>query len=321
MPRRLRKIYYSLLARTFREGSGQSSYRLAKRFRQYRTGLYFSLKNAAFIIVGIFSAAFGLKGFLLPNQFIDGGATGISLLLNAVTGYPVWIWLMIVNMPFIILGSNTISKRFAMKATLAIAGLAAVLVFVEFPEVTEDKLLVAVFGGFFLGAGIGLSVRGGAVLDGTEVLALYLSRQSGLTVGDVVFGFNILIFSAGAYFLSLEQALYSMLTYMAASKTLDFLIEGIEEYTGVSIVSSRSEEIRKMIINDMRRGVTIYKGSRGYSTEGPGQDVNIVYTVVTRLEISKLNAEISKIDPNAFVVMNSIKDTRGGMIKRRPLKH
>jgi uncharacterized membrane-anchored protein YitT (DUF2179 family) len=305
-----------------RKGSpGISPYRFAKRFRQYRTGVFFSLKNTVFIIIGIFSAAFGLKGFLLPNQFIDGGATGISLLVNAVTGYPVWIWLMLVNMPFIILGSNTISKRFAVKATLAIAGLAAALVFIEFPEVTEDKLLVAVFGGFFLGAGIGLSVRGGAVLDGTEVLALYLSRKSGLTVGDVVFGFNVLIFSAGAYYLSLEQALYSMLTYMAASKTLDFLIEGIEEYTGVSIVSSHSEEIRKMIINDMRRGVTIYKGSRGYTAEGPGQDVNIVYTVITRLEISKLNAEISKIDPNAFVVMNSIKDTRGGMIKRRPLKH
>jgi uncharacterized membrane-anchored protein YitT (DUF2179 family) len=322
MRARLNKtVAYLLILGRRKAAPGLSPYRFAKKFRRFRTGFFYSLKNSVFIIIGIISAAFGLKGFLLPNQFIDGGATGISLLLNAISGIPIWIWLMLVNLPFIILGSNTISKRFAFKASLAIAGLAAALVFMDFPEVTEDKLLVAVFGGFFLGAGIGLSVRGGAVLDGTEVLALYLSRKTGLTVGDVVFGFNVLIFGAGAYFLSLEQALYSMLTYMAASKTLDFLIEGIEEYTGVTIVSAHSEEIRKMIINDMRRGVTIYKGSRGFSMEGPGQDVNIVYTVITRLEISRLNAEISKIDPNAFVVMNSIKDTKGGMIKKRPLKH
>ena len=180
---------------------------------------------------------------------------------------------------------------------------------------------MAVFGGFFLGAGIGLSVRGGAVIDGTEVLAIYLSRKLRTTIGDIIIAINVVIFSAAVYFLSVEIALYSMITYLAASKTLDFIIEGIEEYIGVTIISTHSEEIRQMIIDKMGRGVTIYSGKRGYGKKGEANEVDIVYSVVTRLELNKFNTEIEKIDPSAFVVMSSIKDTKGGMIKKRPLKH
>jgi uncharacterized membrane-anchored protein YitT (DUF2179 family) len=271
--------------------------------------------------LGIASAAFGLEGFLLPNQFIDGGVTGISLLISLKTSLPLWIFLIVINAPFMVMGAKIVNQQFALKAALSIIGLALCLEAVDFPHVTDDKLLVAVFGGFFLGAGIGLSIRGGSVLDGTEVLAIFLSRKTHTTIGDFIIIFNIIIFSVAAYLLSPKQAMYSIITYLAASKTLDFVVEGIEEYTGVTIISSHSEEIRLMIINTLGRGVTIYQGKGGYGKSGSTRKMDILYTVITRLEVSKLNTEITKIDPNAFVVTNTVKDTKGGMIKRRPLKH
>lgn len=237
-----------------------------------------------------------------------------------LTSVPLPLLIIIVNIPFIILGYNSINRQFAIKAAIAVTGLAVVLATVHFPEVTHDKLLVAVFGGFFIGTGIGLSVRGGAVLDGTEVLAIFISKKTGSTIGDIIIIINIFVFSSAAYFLSVETALYSMITYLAASKTLDFIIEGIEEYTGVTIISTHSEEIRAMIINDLGRGVTVYKGKRGFGKHGHTDEIDIIFTVVTRLEISRLNTEIEKIDPNAFVVMHSIKDTKGGMVKKRAHK-
>jgi len=212
-------------------------------------------------------------------------------------------------------------RVFAIKTMLAIALLAICVALIEFPFVTNDKLLVAIFGGIFLGAGIGFAVRGGAVIDGTEVLAIFLSKKMGTTLGDIIILINVLIFSSAAYFLSIEIALYSMITYLSASKTLDFIIEGIEEYTGVTIISSHFAEIRQMIILKMGRGVTIYSGKQGYGKKGPSKEMDIVYTVITRLELNKLKAELEKIDPHAFVVMSSVKDTKGGMIKKRPLSH
>jgi uncharacterized membrane-anchored protein YitT (DUF2179 family) len=294
---------------------------LAKEFRNFKIILIETVKDILLITVGIFSAAFGFKGFLLTNQFIDGGATGISLLLFALTKIPLYQLIIGINIPFIILGYNVIDRKFAIKMTLAIAGLALCLATVQFPNVTDDNLLVAVFGGFFLGAGIGLSIRGGAVLDGTEVLAIYLSRKLGTTIGDIIIVINVIIFSAAAYFLSVQIALYSMITYLSASKTLDFIVEGIEEYIGVTIISAKNEKIKQMIIDKMGRGVTVYKGKGGYGTHGQKGDIDILYTVLTRLELNKLNTEIEKIDKDAFVVMSSIKDTKGGMIKKRALKH
>lgn len=279
------------------------------------------VKDFILITLGIFSAAFGFKGFLLTNHFIDGGATGISLLISALTSVPLYLLLIGINIPFILLGYKIVGKAFAIKTMLAISGLALVVATVTFPDVTKDNLLVAVFGGFFLGAGIGLAVRGGAVIDGTEVLAIYLSRRLGTTIGDIIIVINVLIFSAAAYFLSVEIALYSMITYLSASKTLDFIIEGIEEYTGVTIISTRSEEIKGMITDNLGHGVTTYMGESGFGKQGEVSDIKIVYTVVTRLELNRLKAEIDKIDSNAFVIMSSIRDTRGGMVKKKGLKH
>lgn len=277
------------------------------------------IKDLLLITIGIFSAAFGLKGFLLTNHFIDGGATGISLLISAITNIPLFILIILVNIPFVVMGYRILGKSFALKTTLAIFGLSMVVGLVEFPNITDDNLLVAIFGGFFLGAGIGMAVRGGAVIDGTEVLAIFLSKKFSTTLGDVIMGINIIIFSTAAYFLTIEIALYSMITYLSASKTLDFIVEGIEEYIGVTIISNKSEDMRLMIIETIGRGVTVYRGKRGFGKRGETADVDIIYTVITRLEINKLNTEIEKIEPEAFVVMHSIKDTKGGMIKKRPL--
>ncbi len=301
--------------------ANQSPYMRAKDYRELLITIKRHVKDLLLIVAGIVAASFGFKGFLLSNHFIDGGATGISLLISAVTRIPLYLLIICVNIPFIILAYKVMGRQFAIKTALTITGLSVCLATVNFPNVTNDNLLVAVFGGFFLGTGIGLAVRGGAVIDGTEVLAIFLSRKLGSTIGDIIIVINVCIFSAAAYFLSIEIALYSMITYLSASKTLDFIIEGIEEYIGVTIISSHSEEIRQMIINTMGRGVTVYNGKRGYGKSGETKDTDIIYTVITRLELNKLNTELLKITPDAFVVMNSVRDTKGGMIKKRPLKH
>lgn len=303
------------------EPEKKSSYHRAKRHHEFIISLKRGMKNIFLVAMGIISASFGFKGFLLTNDFIDGGATGISLLLAAVTKVPLYALIIIVNLPFIVLGYRIMGKRFAIRTALAIIGLSLCVAVVPFPNVTNDDLLVAVFGGFFLGAGIGLSIRGGAVIDGTEILAIFLSKKFSTTIGDIIILVNIIIFSFAAYLLSVEIALYSMITYIAASKTLDFIIEGIEEYIGVTIIANQSNRIKKMILEKMGRGVTIYKGEGGYVKDDEPNPKDIIYTVITRLELNKLNTEIEKIEPSAFMVMHSIKDIKGGMIKKRPLKH
>ncbi len=298
-----------------------SDYLKAKEFMQWQVLIKRRIKDAILIGLGVFSAGFGLKGFLLPNGFIDGGAVGISLLIREVTSLKLSVLLVLVNSPFILMGFKTISKEFALKTAIGIIALSLIVAFIPYPQITHDKLLVAVFGGFFLGAGIGLAVRGGGVIDGTEVMAISIYRKFGISVGDIILIFNIIIFSVAAYLLSIETALYSILTYLSASKTVDFIIEGLEELTGVTIISVKSEEIREMIINEMGRGVTIYNGERGFGNhEIKNKEIKILFTVITRLEVNKLNTNIKKIDPNAFTIMSSIKDAKGGMIKKRPLK-
>lgn len=274
-----------------------------------------------FIFCGIFSAGFGLKGFLIPSNFIDGGTMGLSLLTNELTGINLSILIIVINAPFIFLGKKIVNKEFAVKTVFAIAGLAFWVAIFPYPHITNDKLLISVFGGFFLGSGVGLAMRGGAVIDGTEVLAISLSKKTGLSIGDIIMLINIIIFSLAAWLISIETALYAMLTYLSASKTVDFLIEGIEEYTGVTIISVKDEDIRDMIVHQLGRGITVYNGERGFGKTGEKlYNMKIIYTIITRLEVSKLKHEIEKIDPDAFVFMNSIKDMKGGMIKKRRLK-
>jgi uncharacterized membrane-anchored protein YitT (DUF2179 family) len=300
--------------------STQERFQRLKALRLRRIKLERAIKDTFLISAGILSATFGLEGFLLPNQFLDGGVMGISLLVNQLTGINLSLLVVILNVPFMIIGYTQVSRLFAIKTLIAILGLALALYWIEFPLITNDDLLIAFFGGFFLGVGIGLSIRGGSVLDGTEVLAIFTSRKTTLTVGDIILGLNIIIFSVAAYLINIDIALYAILTYLVASKTVDFVVHGIEEYTSVMIVSEKSEEIKDAIINRMGRGVTILKGQSGYGKTGyKAKEMDVIFSVITRLELQKLKTEISKIDENAFVVENSINDVKGGMIKKRPL--
>ena len=279
-----------------------------------------ALQNAAFIIAGIFSAAFGVKGFLLSSHFIDGGVTGISMLLSVALKLPLAALVLAINLPFIVLGYRQLGRQFALLSALAIGGLALVLAFVPFPDVTSDRMLTAIFGGVFLGAGIGLAMRGGAVLDGTEIAALLVSRHFViLRISDVILIMNVVIFGTAVFILGTEPALYSILTYFAASRVLEFVLNGIEQYTGVTTVSEHSEAIRVAITEDLGRGVTIYQGKSGFGKRGEHNERDIVFTVVTRLELPQLRAEVQRIDPQAFLIQHGIDDAQGGIIKRRPL--
>jgi uncharacterized membrane-anchored protein YitT (DUF2179 family) len=278
--------------------------------------LYREIANALLISLGILSAGMGLYGFLLSSNFVDGGVTGASMLLAKITPLPLSFWLPVVNLPFIFLGYRHIGWPFAVRSILAIGGLAVALAVIPYPDVTPDLLLTAVFGGFFIGMGIGLAMRGGAVLDGTEIAALLISKRTHLLkVGDVILAFNIVLFLVAMSILGVEAALYSILTYVAAARTLDFVIYGLEQYTAVTIVSSRSDAIRQGLTSELGRGVTVYKGYGGMS----GEEQDILYCVVTRLEIGKVKAMAHAIDRSAFIVYQPLADVEGGVVKKTRL--
>lgn len=278
------------------------------------------LKNTLLIILGILSAGLGIKSYLLPSHFIDGGVTGISMLLNTIFSWPLYVLIPLINLPFITIGYWQMGPRFAIRSALAILGLALSLAYIPYPDITPDKLLTALFGGFFLGLGIGMAIRGEAVLDGTEIAALLISKKGSLKVADVILIVNVLIFTVALFTLGVEVASYSILTYFSASKTIDFLLNGIEEYTGVTIVSEKSEAIRQAIISKLDRGVTVYSGKGGYGKRGAHKhDTDIIFTVVTRLELNKLKTLVKNIDADAFMVQHSISDMQGGMMKKHPL--
>jgi uncharacterized membrane-anchored protein YitT (DUF2179 family) len=272
--------------------------------------------NAALILTGIACAAMGLKGFLFSSHFIDGGVTGISMLLAKTTPLTLAVWLPVVNLPFVLLGYRHMGRAFAVRSALAILGLAVVIATVHFPDVTHDLLLTAVFGGVFIGAGIGLAMRGSAVLDGTEIAALLIGKRSSvLKVGDVILIFNVVLFLVAMTVLGIEPALYSILTYVAAARTLEFILHGIEEYTAITIMSHASEAIREGILGEMSRGVTVYKARGGKS----GDDREILYCVVTRLEIGRVMRIIDALDESAFVIQHPLADVRGGVVHRHAL--
>jgi uncharacterized membrane-anchored protein YitT (DUF2179 family) len=278
---------------------------------QFLTALF----NWLFLLLGVLVAAVGLECFLLPNGFVDGGITGISMLLADLTPIPLSIWLVLVNVPFVMVGNRLIGRSFAIQSGVAILGLALAVAFVPFPIVTSDKFLGAAFGGFFVGAGVGLAIRSGGVLDGTEILAVVLSSRTFATVGEVILGLNVIIFSVAAIFLGVEPALYSMLTYLAASKTIDYLLHGIEAYNGVMIMTEHRDGIRTAILEELGRGVTNFKTLGGYS----GMEQEVLFCVVTRLEITKLESIVKRSDPKAFIVVLPVLDAKGGVVKRRAI--
>jgi len=270
-------------------------------------------RNTALILAGVLCAGFGIEGFLVPGGFIDGGVTGVSMLLGRLTPIPLSVWLPIINLPFLVIGYRQLGGAFALRGAIAIGALAIALVVVPYPHVTEDHVLEAVFGGLFLGAGIGLAVRGSAVLDGTEIAALLISKRSHLLkVGDVVLMFNVVLFLVAMRTLGVESALYSILTFLAAARTLDFVIYGLEEFTAVTIFSRESRAIRGAIIRDLGRGVSVLRGYGGMS----GDEQEVLYCVVTRLEVGRVKSIVRAQDATAFVVYHTLSDVDGGVVKR-----
>lgn len=283
--------------------------------------------DTIYVLFGILFCAFALTGFLIPNQFFDGGVTGISLVISEPNHYKSIAWVIVAaNIPFIVMGALQVNKTFAYKTLAAVLGLGLCiqcLVYFHFPTVTDDKLLVAVFGGGFMGIGVGLSIRGGCALDGIEVLALYTGKRISFTISEIILGINIVIFLAAGIEVGWPTCLYSILTYYVASRTSNFVIEGLEEYTGVTIISAQSAIIKQRLVMELGRGITVYKGERGFLKQSfeVSQPVDIVFTVVTRLEVRRLKRLVHDIDEKAFIFTSTIKEAAGGVLKRRARDH
>lgn len=283
----------------------------------------FSIQSILFTIGAVLCMTFALKGFLLPKGFLDGGVTGISILLYKKLEVPVGISLILFNIPFVVVGYKKIGKSFAVQTTLAILLLVACFYLIPFEGIrTGDKLLVALFGGFFVGLAIGLAIKGGGVLDGMEVVADYTHKKSGFSTSEIVMLFNTTLFIIAAIFLSTEQAMYSIVTYFTAMKISDYVVDGFEEYTALSVISGKHDMIKSIIVNDFHKAISVYKGERGYlpASFHIKHDTDIVMTIVTRLEIHRMRLAILEADPNAFIFIQSIKEVTGGIIKRK-VKH
>ncbi len=274
-------------------------------------------QDILYTTAGTLVSGFALKSFLVPNDFLDGGVTGISLLIHDPYHVNIAWVIVLMNIPFIIAGAYHVNRKFAIKTMACVVGLGICLAFIPYPVVTSDKLLVSLFGGFFLGIGIGLAMRGGCAIDGIEVLALYTLKRSSFTISEIILGLNVIIFLIAGIKLGLETALYSMLTYYAASRTIDYVIEGLEEYTGITIISVRSEIIKEQLVMKLGRGITVYKGERGFMKDSfeHSEPCDIVFTVITRLEVRRLKNLVHAIDPNAFIITNTIKEVAGGVLK------
>ena len=276
-----------------------------------------------FTVAGTIITAFGLKSFLVPNEFLDGGVTGVSLLIHELYHVNLAVVIVLANIPFIIAGAFQVNTKFALRTFACVVLLAICLQYIHFPVITSDKLIVSIFGGFFLGLGIGLAMRGGCALDGIEVLALYTLKRSSFTISEIILGLNVIIFLIDASHFGPERSLFAMLTYYIASRTIDYVIEGVEEYTGVTIISSKSEEIKHALVMKLGRGITVYKGERGFMKQSfeVSTDCDIVFTIITRLEVRRLKNAVQEIDPKAFVFTNTIKETAGGVLKKRKEHH
>jgi uncharacterized membrane-anchored protein YitT (DUF2179 family) len=268
------------------------------------------------ILIGIGIASIGLKAFLLPNGFLDGGVTGIAILLSKKFDFSISILLLLVSIPFLILGLYKLSNRIIIKSILSITALAILIGLETFPIITQDKLLIAIFGGMFLGAGIGITIRNGAVLDGSEILGIYVFDRFGITIGKTILGFNIVLFIITALVLSVEVALYSILTYIVTAKFIDFFIEGFEDFIGITIVSQLSQDIEQEILKDLGAGITVYKAEAGYGSTGENKDRRVIQTVINRIHLRKIYRLIDTIDPNAFVVEFDVNNVKGGVLRR-----
>lgn len=277
----------------------------------------FNLKSILFTLAGVLCGVVALKGFMIPNHFLDGGVTGASILLEDILGIHISVLMVVFNVPFLIIGYKKIGKTFSIHSALAILLLAVLLFYIEIPTVTSDKVLIAAFGGFLIGLGIGLVIRGGGIIDGLEIIADYTHKKSGFTTSEIILVFNSVIILAVAYEYGIETGMYSILTYFTAMKTSDYVVDGFEQFTALNIISKKPEVIKDLLVEKLNKGITVYKGKRGFL---PGSfekhlDCDIIVTIVTRLEVYNLEKKILNEDPEAFLFVQSIKEVKGGVHK------
>ncbi|HZV67925.1 MAG TPA: YitT family protein [Saprospiraceae bacterium] len=282
----------------------------------------FSPSSIIFTLLGVLSAIVALEGFMIPNHFIDGGVTGISILLSKALDVDIRLLLIALNIPFILIGYHRIGKSFAIHTCIAIILLVIGLNTLSIPMITSDKILIALFGGFFIGLGIGFVIKGGGVLDGLEIIGVYTNKKSALSTSEIVMYINSAVILAAAYQFGVEAGMYSILTYFTAMKISDYVVDGFEEYTALTVLSQKDEAIKSIIVNDFNKAISVFKGERGYL---PGSfdvkyDCDIIMTIVTRLELHRIKKAILNEDPNAFVYITSIKEVKGGVIKQK-VKH
>ena len=278
-----------------------------------------NFKNLLLILLGTSLAVLAMKGFMIPNKFLDGGITGISILLHEIFHINISFLVIILNVLFIYLGFIRIGKTFAVQTCIAVALLSIGLLFIEINPVTHDKLLIAIFGGILMGTGVGLVIRGGGVIDGAEVIAVFTGRKTGFSNSEIIMLINTIIFGVAAFQFGIETAMYSIITYFTATRAINYVVDGIEEFTAMNIISSQPEEIKFFLVNELGKGITVYKGERGYL---PGSfevktDTDIIVTIVTRLEIKQIQDAITKIDPKVFIYVQSIKEAAGGILKQK----
>jgi uncharacterized membrane-anchored protein YitT (DUF2179 family) len=276
-------------------------------------------KNLLLIFVGTTLAVLAMKGFMIPNKFLDGGITGISILLHEIFHINISFLVIILNVLFVYLGYRRIGKTFAVQTSIAVLLLSIGLLFVEISPITHDKLLIAIFGGILMGTGVGLVIRGGGVIDGAEVIAVFTGRKTGFSNSEIIMLINTVIFGVAAFQFGIETAMYSIITYFTATRAINYVVDGIEEFTAMNIISSQQEEVKSFLVNELGKGITVYKGERGYL---PGSfdirtDCQIIVTIVTRLEIKQIQDAIIEIDPKAFIYVQSIKEAAGGVLKAK----
>ena len=276
-----------------------------------------------YIITGVFCAAIALEAFMLPNKFLDGGVTGIAIIVNLNFGVNLNLLLVLINIPFLWIGWKKIGKTFAVQSTFSVLLLTVVLHFMEIAPITDDKVLIAVFGGVLMGTGIGLIIRGGGLIDGFEVITEYVQKNSAFSGSEITVFLNSIIMLVAAIFFGTDAALYSILTYFTAIKMTDYVVEGFEEYTALTIISREDEKVKELIVKEFGKAISVYKGERGYLPETfhIHHPCDIIMTVVTRLEVHRMKEAIQQIDPKAFFYVQTIKEVKGGVIKRVGKKH
>lgn len=279
----------------------------------------FHPKNVVLNLVGVAFITLALKGFMIPNKFLDGGIIGISILIHEITHLPFGILVLALNIPFLFLGHRLLGKTFALQSLMTFVLIAASMTFIHIEAVTTDRLLIALFGGCLIGVGMGLCIRSGSTADGVEILALLTTRKIGLNVSEVIFAMNSSLFLAAAWSFGIGTALYSIVTYFSAVKSLDYITHGLEQYISLHVISSQSENIKSLIVNRFGKGITVIKGERGYlpDTFEKKYDCDIIVTIVTRLELLRIKDEIKKIDPKAFMYIQYIKEASGGILRNK----